>query len=154
MFSYTHTRASLEARRQDGIRDAQGAAPSRAIPKGDALLASGTVNQTKLVGIPVEGPLFEFAPAIDHYLKAHLFGDIFERANLDWQTRELATVGMLSAQQGADSQLQSHMGISLNVGITANQLNQLTSVLAERVGADAAQRARAALARCLAARAQ
>ncbi|MGJ7487443.1 carboxymuconolactone decarboxylase family protein [Variovorax sp. LT2P21] len=140
------------ARKQRGLQDAQGRAPSRPIPKGDALLAAGTANQTKLVGSPVRGALFEFAPAADEYLKTHLFGDIFERDNLDWQSRELATVGMLSALPGADSQLQSHMGISMNVGITASQLTQLTQVLAERVGADMAGRARDALARQLAAR--
>jgi alkylhydroperoxidase/carboxymuconolactone decarboxylase family protein YurZ len=104
------------------------------------------------VGAPVNGPLFDFAPAINEYLKTHLFGDIFERDNLDWQSRELATVGMLSALPGAESQLQSHMGISMNVGLTANQLRQLAQVLAERVDADAAKRAREALARHLATR--
>ena len=142
----------LEARKQRGIQDAPGRAPSRAIPKGEALLAAGTANQTKLVGAPVRGPLFDFAPAINEYLKTHLFGDIFERDNLDWQSRELATVGMLSALPGAESQLQSHMGISMNVGLTANQLRQLTQVLAERVDADAAKRTREALARHLATR--
>lgn len=54
------------------------------------MLAVGTENQTKLVGAPVKGALFNFAPAIDQHLKAHLFGDIFARANLDWKNRELA----------------------------------------------------------------
>ena len=137
----------VEARRQRGLRDAQGDAPARAIPTGDALLAAGTANQTRLVGSPVKGPLFEFAPAIDRYLKTHLFGDIFERDNLDWPSREIATVAMLSTLKGADSQVQSHMGISMNVGLTAGQLSQLAQVLAERVDADAAGRARDALAR-------
>ncbi|XMA03402.1 carboxymuconolactone decarboxylase family protein [[Pseudomonas] boreopolis] len=140
----------LEARKQRGIQDAPGHLPSRAIPKGDALLAAGTANQTKLAGAPVKGPLFDFAPAIDDYLKTHLFGDIFERDNLDWQSRELATVGMLSAFPGAESQLQSHMGISLNTGLTADQLRQLTQVLADRVDAEHARRAREALERQLA----
>jgi alkylhydroperoxidase/carboxymuconolactone decarboxylase family protein YurZ len=142
----------VEARKQRGIQDAQGKAPSRAIPKGDALLAAGTANQTKLAGAPVKGPLFDFAPAAGEFLKTHLFGDIFERDNLDWQSRELATLGMLSALPGADSQLQSHMSISMNVGLTTGQLNQLTQVLADHVHADAARRAREALARHLATR--
>lgn len=77
----------LDARKQRGITDAPGREPSRAIPKGDALRAAGTANQTKLVGQPVQGPIFEFAPAIGEYLQTHLFGDIFERDNLDWQSR-------------------------------------------------------------------
>ncbi|HZW14041.1 MAG TPA: carboxymuconolactone decarboxylase family protein [Noviherbaspirillum sp.] len=140
----------LEARRQRGIQDVAGRAPSRPIPTGEALRAAGTANQTKLAGAPVQGPLFDFAPAIDEYLKTHLFGDIFERDNLDWQSRELATVGMLSALPGAESQLQSHMRISINVGLTAGQLDRLVQVLAERVGADHARRASVALKQTLA----
>nr|WP_233630861.1 MULTISPECIES: carboxymuconolactone decarboxylase family protein [unclassified Pseudomonas] len=142
----------LDARKQCGIQDAPGSAPSRPIPKGDALLAAGTANQTKLSGGPVEGPLFDFAPAANEYLRTHLFGDIFERDNLDWQSRELATVGMLSALPGAESQLQAHMRISMNVGLTAGQLRQLTKVLAARVDADMARRASTALQQQLAAK--
>ncbi len=140
----------LEARQQRGIADGVGNLPSRAAPQGEALLAAGSANQTKLSGGPVKGALFDFAPAIDEYLKTHLFGDIFERDNLDWQSRELATVGMLSALAGAESQLQSHMRISMNVGLTEAQLRQVAAVLQER-GADInAQRARDALGRHLA----
>ncbi|WP_100410467.1 carboxymuconolactone decarboxylase family protein [Acidovorax sp. 69] len=137
----------LDARKQRGIQDPPGRTPGRVVPQGDALLAAGTANQTRLSGGPVSGPLFAFAPAIDEYLKTHLFGDIFERDNLDWQSRELATVGMLSALPGADSQIQAHMRISMNVGLTASQLGQLAQVLHDRVGADNAVRAREALAR-------
>lgn len=139
----------MEARKQRGIQDAAGRAPSRAIPNGGALLAAGTANQTKLVGAPVGGPLYEFAPAIDEYLKTHLFGAIFERDNLDWQSRELATVRMLSALPGTEAQLQARMRVSMNVGLTASQLRQATQVLADRVDAESARRAREALARQL-----
>ncbi len=139
----------VDARKQRGVHDEEGRMPSRPIPKGDALLAAGTANQTKLSGGPVTGPLFDFAPGIDAYLKTHLFGDVFERDNLDWRSRELATVGMLSALPGAESQLQSHVRISMNVGITASQLEQLAQVLADRVDADTAGRAREALGRHL-----
>jgi 4-carboxymuconolactone decarboxylase len=141
----------LEARKQRGIEDAPGRAPSRAIPKGDALLAAGTANQTKLVGAPVRGPVYEFAPAIDEYLKTHLFGAIFERDNFEWHSRQIATVSMLSSLPGAEAQLLSHMRVSMNVGLTASQLRQLTQVLADRVDADNGRRAREALARHLAA---
>lgn len=143
----------LDARKQRGIQDAPGNAPTRPIPKGDALLAAGTANQTKLSGGPVEGPLFDFAPVANEYLRKHLFGDIFERDNLDWQSRELATVSMLSALPGAESQLQAHMRISMNVGLTAGQLRQLGQVLVTGVDADMGRRASEALARQLAAKA-
>lgn len=140
----------VNARQQQGIADAPGRAPSRPIPTGDALLAAGTANQTQLAGGPVEGPLFDFAPTANEYLRTHLFGDIFARDNLDWQSRELATLGMLSALPGAEPQLQAHMRIALNSGLSAGQLRQLGRVLAERVDAEMARRAGEALERHLA----
>ncbi len=141
----------LDARKQHGIEDAPGRAPSGPIPTGEALLTAGTINQTKLSGGPVTGPLFDFAPAVDKYLKTHLFGDIFERDNLDWQSRELATVSMLSALVGAESQLQSHVRISMNVGLSASQLRQLAQVLADNGPPAAAGRVEEALNKQLAA---
>jgi len=140
----------LEARKQRGIQDAPGREPSRATPTGEALVVLGTANQTKISGVPVQGPLFDFAPVINQYLQAHLFGDIFERDNLDWQSRELATVGALAATPGVEPQLRSHMAASMRVGVTAGQLGQLTDVLAARGEADAAKRAMDALGRALA----
>lgn len=142
---------TLETRRARGIDDAPGRAPEREIPTGAALLAAGTANQTKLVGGPVQGPLFEFAPAIDRYLKTHLFGDIFERDNFDWASRELATVGMLAALTGVESQLQAHIRISLNVGLSASQLRDLAQELSEAGDPAAGSRVLAALDRQLAA---
>lgn len=136
--------AVLEQRKARGIEDAQGI-ESEPVPEGEALLAAGTANQTRLVGAPVQGPVFAFAPQIDRYLKTHLFGDIFARSNLDWQSRELATVASLAAMSGVEAQLLSHMKVSLNVGLSAAQLRQLGTVLAERGAPEAAQRAQAAL---------
>ena len=140
----------VDARKQRGLHDAPGREPRHAIPTGDALLAAGKANQTKLVGQPVAGPIFEFAPAIGEYLQSHLFGAIFERDNLDWQNRELATVGMLSAMPGVEAQLQSHMHMSMNTGLTAGQMQQAVEVLDTRVGANSGRRARDALQRALA----
>ena len=134
----------LDARRQRGVQDAPGRDPA-AVPAGKELLALGTANQTKLSGAPVKGALFEFAPAIDEYLKTHLFGDIFARDNLDWQSRELATVGALSAMAGVESQLLAHINIGMNVGLTASQLRSVSDELAQRGLAEAASRVRAAL---------
>lgn len=144
----------LEARKARGIEDPAGAPPSHPAPTGEALLAAGTANQTQLSGSPVKGPLFDFAPAADEFLKTHLFGDIFERDNLDWAARELATVGMLANLQGVEPQLQAHMRISMNAGLSAGQLQQAVQILAERVDAQASERARAALARQLEQRVQ
>lgn len=135
----------VEERQQRGIQDEVGKLPSQAIPKGDELLAVGTANQTALIGSPVSGPLFDFAPAIDEYLKTHLFGDIFSRDNLSWFDREIATIAVLAALCGVESQLQSHIHIGSNAGLTESQLTQLAQVLSEHVSADAAGRTHAAI---------
>lgn len=142
----------VEERKQRGIQDAPGHEPGRAIPVGAALLEAGKANQTKIAGGAVQGPIFDFAPVINQYLQAHLFGDIFERDNLDWQSRELATVGALAATPGVEPQLRSHMGASMRVGLTEAQLRQVAEVLAARGDSQAARRASEALTQALAAR--
>ncbi|MDV7213137.1 carboxymuconolactone decarboxylase family protein [Azotobacter beijerinckii] len=160
LYAYTGFPRSLNAlgelmkvvaeRKQRGIQDAPGREPGRVIPSGDELLAVGKANQTRIAGAPVQGPLFDFAPIINQYLQAHLFGDIFERDNLDWQSRELATLGALAATPGVEPQLRSHMAASMRVGLTASQLHQLTQLLAKHGDAQAAARASEALAHALA----
>jgi alkylhydroperoxidase/carboxymuconolactone decarboxylase family protein YurZ len=141
----------VQARQQRGIEDAPGREPSRAIPTGEELLAAGTANQTKISGSPVKGPVFDFAPVINQFLQTHLFGDIFERDNLDWQSRELATVGALAATPGVESQLRSHMRASLRVGLSEEQLRQVIEVLARHADEQSAKRAGIALTQALAA---
>jgi 4-carboxymuconolactone decarboxylase len=146
ILKYTELMKVLDARKQRGVQDAAGRDPGP-VPSGKELLALGTANLTKLSGAPVKGPLFEFAPAIDEYLKTHLFGDIFARDNLDWQCRELATLGALAAMPGVESQLQAHIRIriSMNVGLSAWRLRSVADVLAQRGLAKAAARVRAAM---------
>ncbi|GKQ48925.1 carboxymuconolactone decarboxylase family protein [Pseudomonas syringae pv. theae] len=141
----------VQARKRRGIADAPGREPSRAIPVGAELLAAGAANQTEISGAPVKGPVFEFAPVINQFLQSHLFGDIFERDNLDWQSRELATVGALAATPGVESQLRSHMQASLRVGLSAAQLRQVIDLLKKHGDAQTAERAGTALAQALAA---
>ena len=141
----------VQARQQRGIHDAPGLEPSRAVLTGSELAVAGTANQTEISGGPVQGAVFDFAPVINQFLQTHLFGDIFERDNLDWQSRELATVGALAATLGAEAQLRSHMRASLRVGLSVAQLQQLIEALADTVGSEAATRARDALQQAIAA---
>lgn len=138
-----------QARKEKGINDIQGPEPVAAIPVGDELRRVGTANQTTISGAPVQGPLFDFAPVINQFLQTHLFGDIFARDNLDWQSRELATVGALAATPGAESQLLAHTRASLRVGLTAGQLRQLAQVLLAQGESEAAARAEQALQQAL-----
>lgn len=117
-----------------GNKDEKGAEPG-AKPQGSSLVY-GTENQTKLTGAEVKGKLFEFAPAIDEYLKAHLFGDIFARDNLDWKTRELATIAMLASRQGVESQLQAHINIGKHNGLSDGQISEILKI-ASKTGAEA-----------------
>ncbi len=134
----------IDARKAQGIQDAQGQLPGP-LPNPDEMLAAGTQNQTALAGKPVEGPLFRFAPAVDEYLKTHLFGDIFSRDNLDWKSRELATVGALAAMTGVEPQLKAHLSMSMNVGLTPLQLAELIPVFEEKGENIIANRLRSAL---------
>ncbi|WAH50885.1 carboxymuconolactone decarboxylase family protein [Pseudescherichia vulneris] len=135
----------VEARKARGINDAQGKEPAAPVPVGDELRRVGTTNQTTISGALVQGPLFDFAPVINQFLQTHLFGDIFARDNLDWQSRELVTVGALAAMPGVEPQLLAHVKASLRVGLSGGQLRQLARGLRDNGDVDAATRAEKAL---------
>ncbi len=120
----------LKERQDKGIVDDEGKVATPVSRDKDSL-TYGTENQTKLVGQVVSGALFDFAPEIDRYLKAHLFGDIFERDVLTWKQRELATIAGLANMTGVNSQLQSHYFISLNNGLTTDLLSEFVNELRE-----------------------
>jgi len=130
----------LNQRKKNGIKDESGKEASP-LPTNKTKLQFGTEMQTKLVGQPVKGEVFEFAPAIDQFLKEHLFGDIFGRDNLDWKNRELATISALAVLGGVENQLRSHFRVGMYNGITAAQLTNLLSIIQSKVGAKEANAA-------------
>ncbi|MTJ82256.1 MAG: 4-carboxymuconolactone decarboxylase [Telmatospirillum sp.] len=134
----------LDDRAGRGIRDETGP-DADPLPRDKSRLELGTDMQTRLVGRPVTGRLFDFAPAIDAFLKDHLFGDIFGRGILDLQTREVATVAALACMPGVGAQLQAHIAIALNVGVTRPQIRGVVAVIEARVGPREAMAATAAL---------
>lgn len=95
-------------------------------PSGKAI-DFGTANQTRLCGAPVKGALFDFHPQLDEYLKAHLFGDIFARDNLDWRTRELATIAALAARPETVPQMKAHIAVGMNNGVTNAQAAEIVA---------------------------
>ena len=107
---------------------------STPIPSDRNSLVYGTQVQIKIVGMEVKGGIYDFAPMADRYLKAHLFGDIFGQDILDYRTRELVTVAALASMDGVNSQLQAHIGISKNVGVTGDELNGIIEVLKDKLG--------------------
>ena len=123
----------LDERQKQGIQDSMGKKASP-LPGDKDILELGTENQTRLVGRPVTGKLFEFSPAIDRFLKAHLFGDIFARDILDWRTREITTIAALCAIKGVNPQLAAHYGIGMHNGLSEAQIRDLIAVIRVKVG--------------------
>lgn len=137
----------LNEREKQGIKDVAGEEP-KLLPENADRNRIGTEIQTNLAGQSVKGPLFEFSPAVDAFLKEHLFCDIFSRGLLTHQERELATISAL-ATLPAPSQLASHLAISLNTGLTAAQLQEFVAILKEKVGEPEAKLAELTLAKVL-----
>ena len=136
LYAYTGFPRSLNAlgvlQRVIGDRQAKGVKVlmgEDASPLGDDYdaLKEGTRVQTQLVGKALE---YEFAPATDYYLKAHLFGDIFARDNLTYADRELVTVSALSGLEGVEPQLKAHIAGARNMGVSEEQLQGIVVALA------------------------
>ena len=111
------------------------------LPTDFDALKQGTEVQTRLSGRAFN---YDFCPAEDYYLKAHLFGDIFARDNLTYADRELITVSALSGLENVMPQLQAHVRGALNMGVTEGQLRAIpvalkaSSLQAEALRAEAA----------------
>ncbi|MCZ7615756.1 MAG: carboxymuconolactone decarboxylase family protein [Ignavibacteriaceae bacterium] len=133
----------VEKRKKAGKSDVVGREASP-ISTNKSMLEIGTEVQTKLVGQPVSGGVMEFAPVIDRYLKEHLFGAIFSSDILNHQQRELVTISALASMSGTLGQLQSHIGIGMNTGLTENQFNQTFNLIEKYIGKKQADDARAA----------
>lgn len=97
------------------------------LPSDYDALAQGTKVQSQLTGRQFK---YEFAPATDYYLKAHLFGDIFARNNLSFADRELVTISALSGIPGVEPQLKSHVAGARNMGLTEAEISSIPAVLA------------------------
>ncbi len=138
----------IEEREKKGIQNEIGN-EAGAFPANKSRMELGTQIQTQLVGKPVSGPIFTFTPAIDRFLKEHLFADIFGRDNLDFKSREIATLSALANMEGLSPQMASHFKASLNIGLTEMQLKSLISVIESRVGQYQADNAAAVLAKAL-----
>ena len=115
----------LEQRKADGKTTIEGEETSP-LPAGYDALKQGTKVQTKLSGRPFD---YDFCPAEDYYLKAHLFGDIFARDVLTHADRELITVSALSGLENVMPQLQAHVRGALNMGVSEEQLRSIPVAL-------------------------
>ena len=131
----------MEERGEKGIKDKMGREASP-LPTNKSSIELGTEIQTRLAGMPVTGAIYTFTPAIDQFLKGHLFGDIFGRDNLDFQSREITTISALASMEGVNSRLQAHFSIGFNTGLTEAQMGSLISILGAKVGKKEADNAK------------
>ncbi len=126
----------MEEREQKGIKDEIGKEASP-LPTNINKDKYGEEVRSRLSGtqvVPPKSGYQLFAPAIDVFLKEHLFADIFGRDNLDIQSREIATISALASMEGVNPMLQFHLDAGMNVGLTEAQVRSLISVLESRVG--------------------
>lgn len=124
----------LEQRRSQGIRDEAGPDASPVTDTRDKY-TRGKETLEQLTGRH-EAELTganAFAPAIDRFLKEHLFADIFERDVLTFRERELATVSALAVLPGVEPMFRSHVGIGLNTGWTQTQLDEAVALVRSTV---------------------
>lgn len=128
--------AVMDERQAKGIKDEVGkeASPVPAALNRDEYGAKVRAQLAGQETIPPASGYQLFTPVIDTYLKEHLFADIFARDNLDFQTRELATISALAAMPGTAGQLQFHLGAAMNMGLTEAQMKGFVSVISDKVG--------------------
>lgn len=73
-------------------------------------------------GVKVIDSLADLSPALGHHVAAFAFGDIYSRPGLDARSRQLVTIGVLTALGGCEPQLKVHIGAALNVGLTPDEI--------------------------------
>jgi alkylhydroperoxidase/carboxymuconolactone decarboxylase family protein YurZ len=140
----------LDERKSRGIHDAEGQVPAVVTGTNESRYEAGRKTLETLTGKPQNGPLTganAFAPGIDTFLKEHLFADIFGRGVLTYPERELATITVLASLPGLEAQLQAHLGMGMNVGLTEAQLEQAFALLESSISKQQADAARSLLAR-------
>ncbi len=75
--------------------------------------------------------IFDFAPEINRYLQAHLFGDVFASDLLNWQEREVLTLGALGADPLLAPQYNGHKNIGKHNGLTNKQIVEIEKLVKE-----------------------
>jgi 4-carboxymuconolactone decarboxylase len=62
------------------------------------------------------------------------YGDVYARPGLDDKTRQVAAVSALATLGGADPQLEYHIGIALNVGVSPAEVVEVIVFLTPFIG--------------------
>lgn len=126
----------INDRKAKGIMDAAGKEASPINEDSNKYLRGKTILE-QLTKTPQSNTLSgysAFAPTIDTFLKEHLFADIFERDILTYTQRELITISVISTIGDAEPMLKGHLSISLNVGLSAEQLKEFITIIKPIIG--------------------
>jgi 4-carboxymuconolactone decarboxylase len=128
-------RAVLDERKSKGIQDAQG---KEIVTNSDVTnkYERGRKVLEELTKTPQAKPapgFGEFAPRIDAFLKEHLFADVFDSEVLNYRQRELVTISALASMPGVEAQLNSHINVGKNTGISLDHLNHLADLIQKSV---------------------
>jgi alkylhydroperoxidase/carboxymuconolactone decarboxylase family protein YurZ len=126
----------LNERKAKGIFDESGKEASPIKEDSNKYLRGKTILE-QLTKTPQSNTLSgysAFAPTIDTFLKEHLFADIFERDILTYTQRELITISVISTIGDAEPMLKGHLSISLNVGLSAEQLKEFITIIKPIIG--------------------
>ncbi|KAK9490811.1 carboxymuconolactone decarboxylase family protein [Lipomyces doorenjongii] len=137
----------LEDRKAQGVNDMVGKDASPLTDTTDDY-ERGRKVLTELTQGPQTKPapgFGEFAPRIDAFLKVHLFAHVFDSDVLNYQQRELVTISALASIEGVQPQLQAHISMGLNVGISVPQLIEAFDVIEKNVSKAQADAAKAIL---------
>lgn len=115
----------VDSRVKAGKSDGVGVYPTE-LSKDEDKNAYGDRVRSELTKVKNFAPAYaKFVPAIDTFLKEHLFADIFARGVLTNQEREIATVSALSSLTGVKSQLKAHINILKNTGFNDKQVDEI-----------------------------
>jgi alkylhydroperoxidase/carboxymuconolactone decarboxylase family protein YurZ len=161
LYAYTGFPRSLNAlnafmevvgeRKAEGINDTMGEEASPVPPDFDRD-AYGAKVRAKLAGLEKDisgAPWQLFSPAMDTFLKEHLFADLFIRDIISHQDRELATIAALANMTGTEGQLFFHLDAAMNTGLTEAQMNGFIYVLKTAIGKSQAESAKKILTQVL-----
>lgn len=73
-------------------------------------------------GVAVIQSLEPISPDLGKYIIEFAFGDIYDRAKLSLQEREMITLASLLTAGGCEPQLEVHIAGALNVGISPEKI--------------------------------
>ncbi len=84
------------------------------------------MEQLKLIdgagGEDVIKSLEDIAPDVGRYIIEFAFGDVYARAGLSLQEREIITITSLLTAGGCEPQLEVHINGALNVGVSEEKI--------------------------------